>query len=186
MLRIWLVSDQPWMRSGADSGNVSEAQASGRRIGNHRRKVRLSGQLSIYNCPTGELAHARPLLDEFDFKAKKATGLNGRPELCAVNRHEIDKLPASRQPETLNRKDPGSLGQGLDNQDSGHDRPTGKVAVEKVFVDRHRLDGDNRLVKDDFDDPIHEQHRVTMRQGRHDRPDVERSDACLVRCLPHA
>lgn len=186
MLRIWLVSDQPWMRSGADSGNVYEAQASGGRIGNHRRKVRLSGQLSINNCPTGEFTNARALLDEFDFQAKEAARFDRRTKLGTVNGHEIDELATSCEPQTFYSEHSCGLRQGLYDQNAGHDRPSGEVAVEEIFVDRHRLDRDDRAVRDDFYDPVYKQHRVSVGQGRHHRTNVERSDGGLFRRFSHA
>src|SRR3712207_8065247 len=44
-------------------------------------------------------------------------------------------------------EDARSLGQRLDDQHSGHDRPPRKMPVEEGLVDGHRFDGGNALAR---------------------------------------
>jgi hypothetical protein len=63
-----------------------------------------------------------------------------------------------------------------DDQHARHDRTAGKVPVEEILVDRHRLDRNDRRVDDQLLDAVDEQHRVAMRQRRHHPLDIKRSD----------
>ena len=53
---------------------------------------------------------------------------------------------------------------------------TREMPLEEALVDRHRLDRADRLVRNDFLDPIDQQHRIAMRERRHHPPDIQRAD----------
>src|SRR5687768_4401676 len=50
------------------------------------------------------------------------------------------------------------------------------MALEEAFIDRHRLDRDDRTIGLQALDPVDQQHRIAMRQRRHHPLDVERTD----------
>ena len=56
------------------------------------------------------------------------------------------------------------LRHGLAYQDSGHNRPGGKMALKERFVKGHILKPDYFVLAVYFDDPIHQQERVAVRQ----------------------
>ena len=63
----------------------------------------------------------------------------------------------------LEHRDRADLGDRLDDQDAGHHRVVGEMALEKRLADRHVLDPDGALSGLQLDDPIDEQERKTMR-----------------------
>jgi len=77
---------------------------------------------------------------------------------------------------------PASLGNGLDNQHTGHNRRTRKMAGEKWFIDAHILNGDDSFPTLKFDDPVNQQKRIAMRQYPHNFVDVQRG-ALRSRCF---
>src|SRR5690349_2823388 len=68
------------------------SRGSGWRIGDHRREFALGGDFTIEHRPAGELADARPLLQELYFEPKQDSGLDGLAEFHSVDRHEVDQL----------------------------------------------------------------------------------------------
>src|SRR5438270_7599605 len=61
-------------------------------IGDHRREIRFGGEFAVDARATGELADARPLLDELDVEPEQDARLDRLTELRAFDRHEIDEL----------------------------------------------------------------------------------------------
>jgi hypothetical protein len=57
-----------------------------------------------------------------------------------------------------------TLGQGLNHQDARHDRRTGKMPLEKRFVDADLFDTDDTLERSQFNDPIDQQKGIAMRE----------------------
>ena len=113
------------------------------------------------------------------------SGLDRAAELGAVDRHEIDELAGAGEAERFDREHARSLRHRLDEQDSGHDRPAREMALEEGLVDRHRLDRDDPLLRDQLLDPVDEQEGVAMRQRRHHPPDIERADGGVCRVGAH-
>src|SRR5947209_7218516 len=155
------------------------------RIGDHRREVRLGGKLAVDARSAGELAHARALLHELDLKLEQHARLDRGAELRPFDGHEVNELARAGEAERFDGEDSGGLGERLDDQHSGHDRPRGEMALEEGLVDRHRLDRDDALVRVEALDPVDEEHRVAMRQRRHHPLDVERVGGGASRLVVH-
>src|SRR5689334_13684216 len=128
------------MSSATGRSRARCTRALGWRIGDHRAEFALGGYFAVEQCASGELADARPLLDELDFQAEQDSGLDGFAELHAVDRHEINELAGASEPEAFDGEHASRLGQRLDLQDSGHDRPSREMALEELFIHAHRLD----------------------------------------------
>src|SRR5260370_12817442 len=62
------------------------------------------------------------------------------------------------------RQNGAALGEGFDDQHSGHDRGAGKVPLKKRFVVADLLDTDDALERFYLDDSIDQQKRIAMRQ----------------------
>ena len=114
---------------------------------------------------------------------RSTPGSTGCAEFRALDRHEIDELARTGEAERLYREHARGLGQRLDDQHAGHDRARREMALEEGLVDRHRLDRDDPLFGIEALDAIDEEHRIAMRQRRHDPPDVQRADG-RCRSLP--
>lgn len=164
------------MRSGADSDFAREEQASSRRVRDHRREVRFGRNFAINKRSSCKFADTRTLLHKLDLKSQQATWFDWRTKLRTFDGHEIDELARTGETEAFNRENTSSLCQRFDDQDTGHNRASREVPVEEVFIDRHRLDGNNRPVGNDFLDTVDQKHWITVRQGCHDRPNVEWPD----------
>ena len=127
----------------------------------------------------------RPLLQELDLEFQKHARFDGLAELRVLDRHEIDELARVREAEGFDREDAGGLRQRLDDQDARHDRTAREVSLEELLVDRHRLDGDDRLIRDDALDPVHQEQWITMGKRRHHPLDVERADRGAFHTFVH-
>ncbi len=146
------------------------------RISNHRGEAGFGCKLSVDTGAARKLAHAAAFLHERHVERQQAARLYRRAEFGIVDRHEVNKLAASCQPKRMDGKHTCRLRQRFDDQNAGHDRAPREMPVEETFVDRYRLDGADRLIEDDFLDPVDQQHRVTVRQCRHHRPDIKWTD----------
>ncbi|OPZ95751.1 MAG: hypothetical protein BWY71_02134 [Planctomycetes bacterium ADurb.Bin412] len=73
----------------------------------------------------------------------------------------------------LSKEQPGHLGQGLHNQDPGHNRRSGKMALEKMFVHGHIFDPDRPAASINLDDPVHQQKRIPVRQDFLNLADIQ-------------
>src|SRR6266496_2499522 len=78
--------------------------ASGWWIGDHRREVRLGGELAVDACSPRKLADAGALLDKFDLELEQHARLHRLTELRAVNGHEVDELAGAGEAERLHRE----------------------------------------------------------------------------------
>ncbi len=58
----------------------------------------------------------------------------------------------------------GGLGHRLNNQNTRHDRLTGKMAVEMRFVEGDILDPNGTVITDDVFNPVNQQKRIAVRQ----------------------
>src|SRR5580698_8583985 len=65
------------------------------------------------------------------------------------------------------------LRQGLDDQNSRHHRPVRKMSLKERLVDRYILERQAVLSCDAFQDSIHQQEGIPMRQLPHDRCDIQ-------------
>ena len=99
---------------------------------------------------------------------EQATWFHRRAELCVVDGHEIHELSRPGEAETFHRQHTRSLRQRLDNHDTGHDRPSGKMSLKKTFIHGHGFDRADSLVDNEFLYAVDKQHRITVRQHRHD------------------
>ena len=59
------------------------------------------------------------------------------------------------------------------------------MALEEGFVDSHRLDRNDALVRVKAFDPVDEQHWITVRQRRHHPLDIKRTDGSAGRLIVH-
>src|SRR3569623_20197 len=146
-----------------------------RRIRDHRGELAFGCDFAVEHRLAGKLAHATAFLDELDLELEQHTGLDGFAELHAVDRHEIDQLARSGEPEALDRAHARCLSQRLDLEHAGHDRPSREMSLEKFLVHADRFDRGDRPVGDQRLDPGDQQHRVTMRQRRQDPLDAKRA-----------
>ena len=146
-----------------------------RRVGDHRREIGLGRDLAVEQGAAGKFAHARPLLNEFDLEPEQATRLNRNAELRAFDRHEIDELAGPGKAEGLDCQDSGGLRQRFDDQHARHHRSAREMTLEKALVDRHCFDGDDPRLRVEAFDPVDEEHRIAVRQRRHDPLDIQRA-----------
>jgi hypothetical protein len=57
-----------------------------------------------------------------------------------------------------------NLSQGFNYQNARHHRRSGKVSLEKRFVDTDLLDANDTLLRNQLHDSIHQEKRVAVRQ----------------------
>ena len=103
-------------------------------------------------------------------------------KFSTVNRHEIDYAGHIRLAGMQTNR-PGSLRHTLDDQDTGHDRPTGEMTCKKGFVDCHILYTGGGVVSVNIDDAINQQKRIPMRQKFENLANVDRFENW--RFIPH-
>jgi hypothetical protein len=84
---------------------------SGWRIGDHRREIRLGGELAVDQRTTGELADRRAFLDELDVQRQEHSRLDRSTEFRPLDGHEIDQLARPGEAEGLDRENAGCLRQ---------------------------------------------------------------------------
>src|SRR5437763_12550010 len=97
---------RPMRRSPATTPKGARSSpGSGWRIGDHRREVRLGGELAVDAGAARELADARALLDEFDLQPQQDSRLDRRSKFRALDGHEIDELPRPGEAERFDGKD---------------------------------------------------------------------------------
>ena len=132
-------------------------------------------QLAVDRRLAAELTDRAPILRHFDMQVEQAARFNRRSEFCAVDTHEIDELARVGEVHRFHSQHPGGLRHRFDDQHARHDWARGKMALEKGFVDRHRLDRMDRLVWHQRHHAVDQQHRITMRQRSHDPTDIHRA-----------
>ena len=115
-----------------------------------------------------QVAALRARIDEVEQDAR----LYRIAELRLIDRHEIDQLARAGQFQRLDRQNCGGLSQRLDLKHTGHDRPTGEMALEELLVEAHGLDRVNLLADLQRQHPVHQQQRIAVRQRRQYLRDV--------------
>jgi hypothetical protein len=125
--------------------------------------LHLGGGHSRYGTPTRNR----------DFHAQLVSGTDRLAKLRALDAGEDHHFFAAilnfGEEESATR-----LCDGLDDENSRHDRKAGKVSHEKRFVDGDVLDGDYPLAALQFEDAINQQQGITVRQNFENVVDVVR------------
>src|SRR4029079_16455038 len=85
---------------------------SGWRIGDHRREFAFGRNFAVEHRPAGELAHARPLLDELHLEPEQDPWHDRLAELHGVDGHEIDELARAPEGKGFDREPARGLGPG--------------------------------------------------------------------------
>lgn len=92
-------------------------------------------------------------------------------EFQFVRAHEVtDFSGVFRLP---HHDDAGHLGHGFDLKDAWHDGMAGEMALKIRLVDGDGFDPDGADIDDKFDNSIHHEEWITVREGPHDLIDVE-------------
>jgi hypothetical protein len=117
--------------------------------------------------PTGSAAH----LDYFHFQPELISRANRFPELDPVEPHEVHHLGLGPFHGAHHQAAAG-LGHGLYDQDAGHDRMAGEMALKERLVDRNVLEADYAGGALDFDDAIDEEKWVAMGERLEDAFDI--------------
>ena len=103
------------------------------------------------------------------------------PEAAVVQRGEEDGLAARVDVEGLGHQDRAGLGQGLDDEDAGHDRILREVPLEEALVDADRLDPHKGLAGDVLFRPVDQEEGIAVRNARQDLVDIDGVAGGLVR-----
>ena len=85
------------------------------------------------------------------------------PETRVIDSHEIEQL-ISPVGKFLQKQQSAGLGHGFNDQNTGHDRLSRKMALEETFVDAYVFDSHNALESLHFQDGVDHQERITMWQ----------------------
>ena len=93
-------------------------------------------------------------------------------EPAVIDRHEVNVSAFGFGTERMDDEHSRRLCHRLDDHDAGHDRHAGKVALKLGFVDRDVLYAGRGNVRDQLDNAVDQEHRVTMRNHLHDPLDV--------------
>jgi hypothetical protein len=110
-------------------------------------------------------------VDGGDLDADLIAGDYGAPEAGAVDAGE-DHEGALGVGELGEDEDAADLGDGFDDEDTGHDGIAREVALEEGLIDGDVLDGDDALFSFDLEDAVDEEERVAMGEDGHDAIDV--------------
>ena len=88
--------------------------------------------------------------------------------------HTQEHRQFTRVLQSLCKQQAGDLGHRLDDQDAGHNRRAGKMALEKLLVDADVFDPLDSRVSFDLNDLVHQEEGVPVRQNLGDLPDVQK------------
>ena len=115
-----------------------------------------------------------------DFKAQPIAWNDLLPEFGVV--HAAQEHPRVRpRVATLHEQDRRDLGQRFEHQHAGKERRAREVSLEKLFIDRHVLDGHEPAARLVRDHGVNETDGETVVDARKDRCEVERHP-CLYFC----
>lgn len=120
-------------------------------------------------------------LDDFGLEPKLISRDDGPPELGFVDLGEEDELGLGIG-DRMEEKDPAGLGDGLDDEDAGHDLKLREMALEEGFIVGDVLDGDDGPPRLDVQDPVDEKKGIAVGQKLKDLLNIHRPDAALAAC----
>ena len=135
-----------------------------------------AGELAIDECATLHLNGGLPPNDDVDFDAELVAGHDGLAELGAFDAGEDHELGFAIG-DLGEQKSTASLGDGFNDENTGHDGVSRKVSVEVGLVGGDVLEGDDALAAFDLDNAVNEQERIAMWQDALDLDDVERGSS---------
>ena len=95
-------------------------------------------------------------LDEAGLEVEQHARRYRSAEFRVLDRHEINELARSGQAEAFHREHASCLCQRLDLEDARHDRRTGEMSLEEIFVEADRLHCMDTLVRDEFGHAVDE------------------------------
>src|SRR5207237_3975564 len=90
------------------------------------------------------------------------------PEFGFVNPHEVHEGLAEIGILFEQAKNRTRLRHGFNRQYSGHDLGTREMAIKEWFVNSDVLERDDAFILVNFENPIDQEKRVSMRQDPHD------------------
>jgi hypothetical protein len=110
------------------------------------------------------------LLDFCDMIFEPVARHDGLAELGVVDGHEVDQIVAA----ALGPRTNGArrLCHAFDDQNTRHNGIAGKVTGKMRLAGSYILQANGGIVCINFDDAVHEQKRIAMRQQLHDVPDI--------------
>src|SRR5947209_2017059 len=166
-----------WGHSRSGSAGTVARSAPARTIDELARYDRLGHLLVAYESVAlhlggGHSWHGAPTRNRH-FHAQLVSGADRLAKLRALDAGEDHHLFAAilnfGEEESATR-----LCDGLDDENSRHDRKAGKVSHEKRFIDGDVLDGNDPLAPLQFEDAIDQQQGITVRQDFENVVDVVR------------
>src|SRR5277367_75489 len=115
-------------------------------INDHRGVGRLSAHHTVNLGLTLELPDIAALVDALDMNPQRIARADHLPEPGILDRHEIDQAAFDVVADRVDHKSRRGLRHRFDDQNAGHDRLSGEMALEVWFVGRHVLDPDRAVV----------------------------------------
>src|SRR5690349_14256049 len=141
-------------------------------VGNYRQDLSFTSGLSVDSGNTFHPLHLRPdsqgrhfqsqRVPRDDRSAKPGRFYTGKKRDLAVTVFKLTK-----------GEDRSDLSQCLDLQNARHDRRTGEMSYEELFVHCHLFDADDTCPRFKLDDLVDEQERVAVREDLLDRDRIE-------------
>src|SRR6266571_1083034 len=124
---------------------------------------RLGGQIAVDRRLAFQFAEIAAPGQHVDFEPELIARNHGPPEARIVHGHKIEQLVLAVR-HFLEQQQPAGLRHGFDDEHAGHDRFPRKMPLKMRFVDGPVLDADNPLQRLHFEDRIHHQKWIAMRQ----------------------
>ncbi len=108
-----------------------------------------------------------------DLDPQRVTGNHGTPEARALDSSKENQLFVSIF-KLAEQQHAAGLRHRLDDQYARHDRQIGKVSRKKWLIDCDILNSHDALLADQFNNPINQQERITMRQNLENIVNIQR------------
>ena len=119
-----------------------------------------AGDLSVNGCRAHASPDVPPDLAKLDFEPERVTRDHLALEADLVDAGKQGNLPGMvRIAQHRNR---AGLGNGLDDEDTGHDRIFREMPLEELLIRRDLLDRHRALSRIKLDDPINQQKRIPV------------------------
>jgi hypothetical protein len=147
-------------------------------IGDDAHQFRIRTELAVNFRFTAHTLNARAEAERRDFQNESVTRNDRSSKVRFFDAREKHQLLVTIG-DLAQGKDGAALRQRFDHQHAGHHRGAREVALEKRLVDAYLLDADDTLERRQFDYPIDQQERITMRQKFLDAFGVENCFHCF-------
>lgn len=137
----------------------------------HRKlNCRARCHLAVEQATAFRLADAAAEGNDFGFDEEGVAWSDGLAPFHFVGRHEVADFALVLR--DAKDEHAGGLGHGFELEDTGHDRVTGEVTLEEVFIEGEVLDRGAGLVGE-VDDAVDEKEGVAMGEDLEDVGDVK-------------